>query len=103
MTTNTAMRAMLLIARSPGEKPLKGWLSAVADITKPYPINQLPEYYEGVKRGMAGGKASQMYANMLAYSGCERTPRDENDETVWIDRGRSSRNALVGDLCACGG
>jgi hypothetical protein len=62
---------MLLIADSPGGKPLKGWLSAAADITKPYPINQLPKYCAVVKRVWQGGKAFQIYANMLADSGCE--------------------------------
>ena len=51
MTTNTAIRAMLLIADSLGGKPLKGWLSAAADITKPYSINQLSRYWDVVKRG----------------------------------------------------
>jgi hypothetical protein len=45
---------MLLIADSPREKPLKGWLSAAADITKPYPINQLPRYQAIVKSGGSG-------------------------------------------------
>ncbi len=50
---------MLLIADSLGGKPLKGWLSAAADITKPYSINQLPRYWDVVKRGDGRAEIAQ--------------------------------------------
>jgi steroid delta-isomerase len=62
---------MLLIADSLGGKPLKGWLSAAADITKPYSINQLSRYWDVVKRGTAGWNCPKKGNRWLIRDGRE--------------------------------
>jgi len=59
-TTNTAIFTMLLIADSPGEKPLPAMLSAIFDIIRAYLTNQLARSNRMVNK--ADGK-TQIFLN----------------------------------------